>query len=95
MTYYIARTKDDNTLLSIYPFEDRPYITTDELPEGDGPLMCTVDGILYRGSIPQEPTTPPDPMDEIKLLKQQLKAASDQNDFLEDCIAEMAGIVYA
>lgn len=29
------------------------------------------------------------------LLKQQLKATSDQNDFLEDCIAEMAGIVYA
>lgn len=29
------------------------------------------------------------------LLKQQLKAASDQNEFLEDCIAEMAGIVYA
>lgn len=29
------------------------------------------------------------------LLKQQLKAASDQNDFLADCIAEMAGIVYA
>ena len=29
------------------------------------------------------------------LLKQQLKAASDQNDFLEDCVAEMAQIVYA
>lgn len=29
------------------------------------------------------------------LLKQQLKAASDQNDFLEDCISEMAAIVYA
>lgn len=29
------------------------------------------------------------------LLKQQLKAASDQNEFLENCIAEMAGIVYA
>lgn len=29
------------------------------------------------------------------LLKQQLKAASDQNEFLEDCITEMAGIVYA
>lgn len=29
------------------------------------------------------------------LLKQQLKAASDQNDFLEDCMAEMAAIVYA
>lgn len=47
-----------------------------------------------------------DPLDEIEqnlkqtmsdndLLKQQIKAASDQNDFLEDCIAEMAGIVYA
>lgn len=29
------------------------------------------------------------------LLKQQVKAASDQNEFLENCIAEMAGIVYA
>lgn len=28
-------------------------------------------------------------------LKQQLKAASDQNEFLEDCVAEMAQIVYA
>ena len=45
----------------------------------------------------------PDPVgDQLKslesendLLKQQIKAASDQNDFLEDCIAEMAGIVYA
>lgn len=32
---------------------------------------------------------------ENDLLKQQIKAASDQNDFLEGCIAEMAGIVYA
>lgn len=33
--------------------------------------------------------------EEINLLKQQLKAASDQNEFLEDCVAEMAQIVYA
>lgn len=32
---------------------------------------------------------------ENDLLKQQVKAASDQNEFLGDCIAEMAGIVYA
>lgn len=32
---------------------------------------------------------------ENDLLKQQLKAASDQNDFLGDCVAEMAAIVYA
>ena len=49
------------------------------------------------------PPAPPPTIDERvttleadnDLLKQQLKAASDQNDFLEDCIAEMAGIVYA
>ena len=32
---------------------------------------------------------------ENDLLKQQVKAASGQNDFLADCIAEMAEIVYA
>ena len=49
------------------------------------------------------PPAPPPTIDERvatlesenDLLKQQIKAASDQNDFLEDCIAEMAGIVYA
>ena len=49
------------------------------------------------------PPAPPPTVDERvttlesdnTLLKQQLKAASDQNDFLEDCIAEMAEIVYA
>ena len=92
---YIARFPDDRTIVSVIPFDDRPYITVEELPEGDGPLMCTEDGTLYRGPIPQEPVLPPDPLEEIDLLKKQLKAASDQNDFLEDCIAEMAGIVYA
>lgn len=49
------------------------------------------------------PPAPPPTIDEQvttleadnDLLKQQLKAASDQNDFLEDCVAEMAQIVYA
>ena len=95
MSYYIARMANDYTLLSAYPITDHSYIVVEELPEGDGPLMCTEDGTLYRGPIPQEPILPPDPMTEIKLLKQQLKAASDQNEFLEDCIAEMAEIVYA
>ena len=92
---YIARLPDDRAIVSAIPFNDRPYITTDVLPEGDGPLMCTEDGTLYRGPIPQDSVLPTDPMAEIKLLKQQLKAASDQNEFLEDCIAEMAEIVYA
>lgn len=36
-------------------------------------------------------TTP----DEIKLLDAQSNAMSDQFDFLEDCLVEMAMIVYA
>lgn len=32
---------------------------------------------------------------ERTLLKAQIRALSDRNDFLEDCMAEMAGIVYA
>lgn len=40
----------------------------------------------------------PEPTAEEKektLLKAQIRALSDRNDFLEDCVAEMAGIVYA
>lgn len=32
---------------------------------------------------------------ENKLLTEQIKASNDRSDFLEDCIAEMASIVYA
>lgn len=40
----------------------------------------------------------PEPTAEEKektLLKAQIQALSERNDFLEDCVAEMAGIVYA
>ena len=60
----------------------------------------------YEGAVIGDTYSPPAPPPTIEdrvttlesdntLLKQQLKAASDQNDFLEDCIAEIAGIVYA
>lgn len=32
---------------------------------------------------------------ENKLLRAQLQAATNRQDFIEDCIAEMAGVVYA
>lgn len=44
-----------------------------------------------------EPTHEPVPNEvdrEIKILKAQLKAASETNALLEECIVEMAGIVY-
>lgn len=62
------------------------------------------DGAAIGDTYSPPPPPPPPPTTEERvatlesdnnLLKQQLKAASDQNEFLEDCIAEMAGIVYA
>lgn len=38
---------------------------------------------------------PEQPIDEITLLKAQIEAQSAQMEFYEDCIAEMAEIVYA
>ena len=33
-------------------------------------------------------------IDDIVLLKAQLQAQTERSDFIEDCIAEMAGVVY-
>lgn len=58
----------------------------------------------YVAANPAEPETDPKPTTEEriatleaenKLLTQQVEALSGQNDFLEECIVEMAGIVYA
>ena len=32
--------------------------------------------------------------EELPMLKAQIQAISDRNDFIEDCIAEMATVVY-
>lgn len=44
-----------------------------------------------------EPETPPNALElqaENKLLRTQLQAQTDRTDFLEDCIAEMAMLLY-
>lgn len=35
------------------------------------------------------------PMTELELLKAQIQALSDENEFLSDCLIEMAQVVYA
>ena len=50
-----------------------------------------------RDAIP-EPVIPPTNAEleaENKMLRAQLQAATDRQDFIEDCIAEMAMVVYA
>ena len=48
---------------------------------------------------PKEKTAMERRMDELeaekRLLTAQVKALSDRNDFVEDCLAEMAGVVYS
>ena len=59
----------------------------------------------YQGALvgdtyspPKSPPTVEERVESLEsqnnLLKQQLQAVSSQNDFLEDCLAEMASIVY-
>lgn len=56
----------------------------------------------YKASLP-EPVDPPPTTEERvaaleaenKLLKEQVSAQADQAEFYEDCIAEMAAVVYA
>lgn len=81
---------------------------TDGLYTSDGiPRYKLVDGKAQerteeeieadRAAIP-EPVIPPTNAEleaENKLLRAQLQAATDRQDFIEDCIAEMAMVVYA
>ena len=43
---------------------------------------------------PEKTTTIEDLKKENKLLKAQVQAQTERSDFIEDCIAEMAGVVY-
>lgn len=51
-------------------------------------------GCSYSPPKPIPTPTIEDLAAENKLLKAQLKAQSDRSDFIEDCIAEMATVVY-
>lgn len=44
---------------------------------------------------PEKPVTVEDLQAENKLLRAQVQAQTERSDFIEDCIAEMAGVVYA
>lgn len=79
---------------------DKPLYTEDGVPR-----YKLVDGkAIERTSeeIESDKSEPPLPqptitdlMKENELLKAQIKAQSDRNDFMEDCIAEMAMQVYS
>ena len=56
----------------------------------------------YKASLPEPAAPPPTTEERVaaleaenKLLKEQVSAQADQAEFYEDCIAEMATVVYA
>ena len=60
----------------------------------DNAVQLSNDGSVYAEPKPGEPK-PTEEEKEKTLMKAQIKALGDRNDFLEDCVAEMASIVYA
>ena len=63
----------------------------------DNAVQLSDDGSIYvEPDVPEPGVTEPTAEEKEKtLLKAQIQALSDRNDFLEDCVAEMASIVYA
>lgn len=64
---------------------------------------CAASGYTYESEeLPEPPPPPPTTEERVaaleaenKLLKEQVSAQADQAEFYEDCIAEMATVVYA
>lgn len=63
----------------------------------DDAVQLSDDGSVYVEPEVPEPGDPQPNKEEKEktLMKAQIQALSERNDFLEDCVAEMASIVYA
>ena len=63
----------------------------------DDAVQLSDDGSVYVEPEVPEPGDPQPTKEEKEktLMKAQIQALSERNDFLEDCVAEMASIVYA
>ena len=90
---YALNLGEDGRILSVtrpkYAPSYAPRVET--LPEGNTCDYLYRDGEFIFDPLPEEKP----PIDETELLKAQVKALSERNDFMEDCIAEMAELVYA
>lgn len=101
MRYAIITDGVVTNVIILYPGNARDFSSA--VPCGDLPVAIgdTYDGEhFYRGGekldsplavAQQEAQTL---KEDIPMLKAQIQAISDRNDFIEDCIAEMAAVVY-
>lgn len=57
--------------------------------------LCLNNNYTYEKiEVPEKKSDVEQLQQENKLLKAQLQAQTERSDFIEDCIAEMAGVVY-
>lgn len=74
---------------------ENTIVEVDNIPEEvkeNSTKYCYVDGLFVENPNYKPPEKP---IDEMALLKAQIQAQSEQMDFYEECIIEMAEIVYA
>lgn len=78
-------------------YHDNEYVNTIVCSPDDISAIALMYGYTYKLEI-KDTDTPLSPIEQLqqenKLLKAQLQAQTDRSDFIEDCIAEMAGVVY-
>lgn len=95
---YISLLKNNLTTVGDFQLSDEECILSISMTEEYDPAynyQLLPNGNIIKTLIPEPEPVQPTTEDRVRVLEQQLKAASDQNEFLEDCIAEMAEIVYA
>ena len=64
---YVSIAPNGRAMISTKPPVDEFYVEVDALPEGDGPLMLSADGTLYRLPAPQsEPEREPTEMEQLR-----------------------------
>lgn len=105
MNYALNIAEDGRILSATYPqYAPADAAIVDTLPEGNLPDYRYVDGeyIYDPLPVPEEPEPTPTPEERIaqlegenKTLTAQVEALSGQLDFQEECIVEMANIIYA
>lgn len=103
--YALNIAEDGRILSATYPqYAPADAVIVDTLPEGNLPNYRYVDGeyIYDPLPVPEEPEPTPTPEERIaqlegenKTLTAQVEALSGQLDFQEECIVEMANIIYA
>lgn len=84
-------------------FDGKTLINTIVADEIFTAEYCAANGYTYNELAPPAPEPAPPTTEERvaaleaenKLLKEQVSAQADQAEFYEDCIAEMATVVYA